>query len=52
MCVKIYDFLHQIGGGGGCICMRVCIGVGGMEARVIARLSVSESKREFPYNIF
>ena len=32
--------------------MRVCIGVGGMEARVIARLSVSESKREFPYNIF
>ena len=23
-----------------------------MEARVIARLSVSESKREFPYNIF
>ena len=32
--------------------MRVCIGVGGMKICVIAKLSVSESKREFLYNSF
>ena len=38
--------------GGVCICMRVCIEVGGMKICVAATLSVSESKEEFQYNIF
>ena len=32
--------------------MRICIRVGGMEVCVIAKLSVSESKREFLSHIF
>ena len=32
--------------------MRICIGAGGMKESAIAKLIVSESKREFLSNIF
>ena len=40
------------GGGEGGVCIRVYIGVGGMKVCVTAKLSLSESKREFLCNIF
>ena len=42
----------SLGGGGGGICIRVYIGMGGMKVCVIAKLAWSESEQEFLYNIF
>ena len=50
--MRVIAKLSVTWGGGGCICIRVYIGVGGMKVCVIDKLAWAGSKQEFTYNIF